>query len=121
MDFFNNVGKKLGKTAKTVTKKSEELVEITKINLTIGNEEDKIKKLLSEMGSELYSRYVNGESFNEILDDKCTQVKAIEDNIVVLKDRVKNLKSHNADHESDTEIKDDVNYRLDNSNKPNNE
>lgn len=101
MDFFNNVGKKLGKTAKSVTKKSEELVEITKINLAIGNEEDKIKKLLSEIGGELYGRFASGESFDESLDNKCAQVKAIADNIETLREKVKNLKSHNDETDYD--------------------
>lgn len=117
MDFFNNVGKKLGKTAKTVTKKSEDLVEITKINLTIGNEEDKIKKLLYEVGCELYSRFAKGESFDALLNDKCAQVKAVETNIESLKERVKSLKAPNNSPDSSTEIKEDENKQLDNCNK----
>lgn len=95
MDFFNNVGKKLGSAAKTATKKSEELVEITKTNLAIGSEEDKIKKLFNEMGMELYGRFASGESFDESISGKCSQIKAVEDNVLVLKEKVKNLKGHN--------------------------
>lgn len=129
MDFFNNVGKKLGNAAKTATKKSEELVEITKINLSIGNEEDKTKKLFTEMGKELYVRFTNGECFDGPINDKCAQIKAVEDNIESLKEKVKNLKGHNdnpdkiADciSECDSEKKVEANYRLDDVNKKDSE
>lgn len=129
MDFFNNVGKKLGNAAKTAGKKSEELVEITKINLSIGSEEDKTKKLFAEMGKELYVRFVNGESFDEAINGKCNQIKAVADNIEALKEKVKHIKGDNnsADNIADfnpnlNENKEvEANYRLDNANKKDNE
>ena len=125
MDFFNNVGKKLGNAAKTATKKSEELVEITKLNLNIGSEEDKTKKLFSEMGKELYARYSSGESFDESINSKCAEIKTVEDNIMALREKIKNLKGHNnsPDSEEDfntepvAEKKAEANYRLDNTDK----
>lgn len=128
MDFFKDLGKNIGKTAKTVTKKSEELVEITKLNLSIGNEEDKVKKLLLELGSELYEKFSKGETFDEGLNSKCTQIKAIEDTIEAIKEKVKVLKGHNASPEAaedcncscstnSPEVKSEANYRLDNSDK----
>jgi hypothetical protein len=133
MDFINNVGKKLGNAAKTATKKSEGLVEITKTNLSIGSEEDKIKKLFTEMGKELYARFANGESFDEPTNGKCAEIKAVEDNIETLKEKVRNLKGHNSSPESitecnsdcntdcNTEKKDEANYRLDNISKKDSE
>lgn len=110
MDFFNGLGKKIGKTAKTVSKKSEELVEVTKLNLTIGNEEDKIKKLLIEMGSEIYGRYAEGEKYDQYLDDKCAQIKQIESNINELKNKVKKIKGHKICSGCNSDIFDDVKY-----------
>lgn len=128
MDFFNNVGKKLGSAAKTATRKSEELVEITKMNLSIGSEEDKIKKLFTEMGKDLYGRFASGESFDESINGKCTQIKTVEDNIETLKEKVKNLKGHNNSPDSVTdcssayaEKKEEANYRIDNENKKDSE
>lgn len=129
MDFFNNVGKKLGSAAKTATKKSEELVEITKMNLSIGSEEDKTKKLYAEMGKELYARFASGEDFDESITAKCSQIKAVEDNILALKEKVKNLKGHNNSPDSEPdcssnftpEKKEEANYRLDNENKKDSE
>lgn len=92
MSFFNKVGKNLGKTAKSVTKKSEEMIEITKLNLAVGNEEDKIKKLLLEIGNEAYGLYSQGESIIEAIDQKCAQVKELEANIASLKEKIKSIK-----------------------------
>jgi hypothetical protein len=121
MDFFNNVGKKLGNAAKTATKKSEELVEITKLNLAIGSEEDKTKKLFTEMGKELYVRFANGESFDEFINGKCSQIKAVDDNIETLKEKIKSLKGLNSipenvtdsDSNNEAEKKVEANYRID--------
>jgi uncharacterized membrane-anchored protein len=60
MDLLNDIGKRITRTAKSVTRKSEDMVEITKLNLDIGSEEEKIKRIFYEMGSELYRSYNNG-------------------------------------------------------------
>ena len=96
MDMFNDLGRKVAAAAKTVTRKSEDMVELTKLNLTIGNEEDKIKRMLYEIGSELYRSYTNGKSYEELFDVKCSEVKQLEDNIKVLKERILQLKGNKA-------------------------
>ncbi len=110
MDFFNNLGSKIGKTAKTVTKKSEELVEITKLNLTIGNEEDKMKKLLLEIGSEFYSRFIEGETYDDYLNGRFAQVKDIENHILELREKTKKLKGQKTCDSCQEDIKEDVKY-----------
>lgn len=92
MDFLTDLGKKITETAKTVGKKSEDLVEITKLNLAIGSEEDKIKRLFSEIGSDLYKHYIDGESFGEYFDSKCGELKDMELNIAKIKDKIFQLK-----------------------------
>lgn len=94
MELLNDIGRKITSAAKSVTKKSEDIVEIAKLNLSIGNEEDKIKKLLYEIGSELYRSYINGQSFGELYDGKCSEVKQHEENIKALRDRVLLLKGN---------------------------
>jgi hypothetical protein len=122
MDFFKDLGKNLGKTAKTVTKKSEELVEITKLKLNIGNEEDKIKKLLVELGSDLYGRFAKGEVVDECFNAKCVQIKSIEDSIEALREKIRSLKGNNnteistdCNINTSEEVNSEANYRLDNS------
>jgi vacuolar-type H+-ATPase subunit I/STV1 len=110
MDFLNDIGKKITETAKTVTKKSENLVETTKINLSIGNEEDKIKRIFTEIGSELYKSFLDGESHGEYFDEKCTGIKEIEDNINSLREKLLTIKGHKSCGECNVVIDTDVKY-----------
>lgn len=110
MDFFNDLGKKIGKTAKTVGKKSEELVEVTKLNLAIGNEEDKIKKMLIEIGSEVYGKFAEGEHFDQYIDEKCTQIKQVESNIQEIRNKVMKIKGHKTCPNCNTDIEDGVKF-----------
>ncbi|HYE80675.1 MAG TPA: zinc ribbon domain-containing protein [Clostridia bacterium] len=110
MDLLNGIGKKITATAKTVTRKSEDIVEITKLNLSIGSEEDKVKRLLYEIGSELYRSYVNGKSYGEFYDSKCSEVKQIEENISALKERILLLKGNKACKSCNSVVDLEVNY-----------
>ncbi len=110
MDFLSDIGKKITETAKTVTKKSESLVEITKLNLAIGNEEDKIKKAFLEIGSELYKNFQNGESYGDYFDTKCTEIKEMEENIAKLRERVLSLKGTKTCTGCNEVIDEDVKY-----------
>jgi rRNA maturation endonuclease Nob1 len=92
MDLLNDIGRKITATAKTVTKKSEDIVEITRLNLAVSGEEDKVKRMLYEIGSELYRSYINGKTFGDFYDTRCAEVQKIEDNIKVLKERILLLK-----------------------------
>lgn len=110
MDFFNDLGKKIGKTAKTVGKKSEELVEVTKLNISIGNEEDKIKKMLIEIGSEIYGKYAEGEHFEQFIDEKCAQIKQVETNISELRSKIMKIKGQKTCPGCGKDIEDEVKF-----------
>lgn len=73
MSFFDNFGKKIEDATKTAAKKSNELVEITKINVEIKSEEDKIKKVYTEIGEKVYENYNADDEvfdgFKELYDE----------------------------------------------------
>ncbi len=110
MDLLNDIGKKITKTAKTVTKKSEDMVELTKLNLAIGNEEDKIKRIFYEIGSELYRSYTNGTTGRELYENKCREVRQIEENIGKLKERLLLLKGSKTCKACNSVVSLEVNY-----------
>ena len=110
MDLLNDIGKKITETAKTVTRKSEDIVEITKLNLTIGSEEEKIKRILYEIGSELYRSYTNGKTDGDLYDNKCSEVKQIEENIKALRERILLLKGNKACKACNSVVDLEVNY-----------
>jgi rRNA maturation endonuclease Nob1 len=110
MDLLNSIGKKVATAAKAITRKSEDMVELTKLNLTIGNEEDKVKRLLYEIGSELYRGYINGSSNEGLYDKQCNEVKQLEDNLKILKERLLELKGNKTCIECKTVVALDVKY-----------
>jgi predicted RNA-binding Zn-ribbon protein involved in translation (DUF1610 family) len=84
MAFFENVGKKMG-----------EVVEVTKLNSAINNEEDKIKKLYTEIGRKVYERFTAGGTACEDVLEECSAVKASYEEIENLRNKIlqaKNLK-----------------------------
>ncbi len=71
--------------AQAAAKKSGELVEITKLNVNIGSEEDKIQKLYTQIGKSIYEKYsVSGAVDQDVLEN-CEAVKVHEQNIKALK------------------------------------
>ncbi len=110
MDLLNDIGKRITETAKTVTRKSEDIVEITKLNLAIGSEEDKIKRMFFEIGSELYRSFTNGKTIGDFYDSKCNEVKQIEENIKAIKERILQLKGNKACKTCNSVVDLEVNY-----------
>lgn len=110
MDKLSDIGRKVATAAKSVTKKSEDVVEITKLNLTIGNEEDKIKRLLYEIGSELYRGYTSGKAYEGFYGKQCEEVKQIEENISLLRERILVLKGNRTCSRCKSVVSLDVNY-----------
>lgn len=92
MDLLAEIGKKMTETARTITKRSEDIVEMTKLNLAVGNEEDRIKSAFYVIGSELYKDYINGKVQEEYYNSKCIEIKQMEDNIKTIKEKILLLK-----------------------------
>lgn len=60
MSFLDNLGRTVGSAASAAVKKSGELVEITKINMSINKERDSISKIYAKIGKKFYE--VNADS-----------------------------------------------------------
>ncbi len=96
MAFLENIGKKVGEAAQAAAKKSGELVEITKLNVNIGSEEDKIQKLYTQIGKSVYEKYSVAGAVDQDVLESCEAIKVHEQNIKSLKEKileVKNIKS----------------------------
>ena len=96
MAFLENLGKKVGEAAQAAAKKSGELVEITKLNVNIGSEEDKIQKLYTQVGKSIFEKYTATGAADPDVQENCEAIKVHEQNIKTLKEKimeVKNVKS----------------------------
>lgn len=93
MAFLENLGKKVGEAAQAAAKKSGELVEITKLNVNIGSEEDKIQKLYTQIGKIVFEKYnATGEADGD-LRGSCEAIKVHESNIKALKEKIMEVKN----------------------------
>lgn len=62
----------LKKFGKNVAQKSSDMVETTKLNMSITQEREKINKLYNEIGAAVYEQYKLGNDLG--LGDKCMQI-----------------------------------------------
>jgi len=110
MSVFNELTQKVSNTAKAAAKKSNDIVEITKLNMSISAEEDKIKKLYTEIGKALYEAYKKGEVLPDAFRESCEKIKTYDENIKHMKQKVLELKNLKACPNCGAELEADVLY-----------
>ncbi|NLP15318.1 MAG: zinc ribbon domain-containing protein [Clostridium sp.] len=93
MDFIKDVTKKVASTAKVAVKKSSDLVEITKLNINIGAEKDKISKIYTQIGKTVYDSFEKGEEVPANFKDLCERVLNIKENIKKMERQILQLKN----------------------------
>lgn len=104
MSLFENITKKVSNTAKAAAKKSSDLVEVTKLNMSISTEEGKIQSTYGEIGKTVYEAYTKGEDIPEAFKELCDKIKSYEDNIKDLKEKILLLKNTKACPSCGTEL-----------------
>jgi rRNA maturation endonuclease Nob1 len=93
MDKLSKIAKSVSDEAVNAAKKSGELLEITKLNHAISNEEDKINATLPKMGNISYQKFKNGESIDPDLINYCNKIEEIKSTILALKQKIMEIKS----------------------------
>ena len=110
MSIFDNLGKKIGETAQAAQKKANETIEITKLNKSIANEEDKIEGIYLELGKKLYGFYAKGQEVGENFEQECEEISVYEDNIKELKKKIMELKNIRLCPNCGTEIEEGISF-----------
>lgn len=94
MSFLENLGKTISGAAQTAAKKSGEMVEITKINMSIGSEEDKIEKVYLQIGKKVYDSSIEGTAISlEDFRDAFSEITERLNTIKELKSKILEVKS----------------------------
>lgn len=93
MDSLSKIAKSVGDGAKTAVKKSEDMVEVAKLNKSITNEEDRIKLTYNEIGKIIYSKYEKNEILEDELIDFCRKIDEFQKNIFALKEKIAEIKN----------------------------
>lgn len=111
MPFINNLSKLtkvVGDSAKIAAKKSGELVEIAKLNMSISSEEDKVKDTYAAMGKMIFDKYEGGEVSDDAMLELYNHVVELKNNIVALKQRIAEIKSARTCDQCGAEIDDNT-------------
>lgn len=87
MAFIDNL-KKFGKD---VAQKSSDMVETTKLNMSISQEKEKITRLYTEIGSLVYQEFKAGNDVG--FGEKCAQIVEMEGKIEELQNKILEIKN----------------------------
>lgn len=90
MDFFEKIGEKITSTSKDVAKKTKELADITKINAQIGNEEDNIKNMHSQIGKLYYELFSTNP--DEPFVSLCASIMESQNKINAYREQIQTIK-----------------------------
>jgi DNA-directed RNA polymerase subunit RPC12/RpoP len=96
MAFLENLGKSIGGAAQAAAKKSGELVEITKLNVNINSEEDKIQKLYTQIGKTVFEKYAAAGEASDDVREACEAIQVHEQNIKGLREKIAEVKGTKA-------------------------
>lgn len=107
LDSIDNIREKATEAAQYAAKKTKKLAEIAKANLSIYQEEDKIKKAQTELGKLYYRDYVVGEEMDtaEYLP-WCQSIDEAKQTISDLRDYIDELKAEQVAAEGEDVIVD---------------
>lgn len=98
LDNLDTIREKAAEAAQAAAKKTKQLAEIAKSNVTIYSLEDKIKKAQQELGKLYYRDYVVGEELDEAeYLPWCQQIDESKQSIADLRDYIEELKSQHVD------------------------
>ncbi len=83
-----------GRFTKVVVNKSTNIVDTTKLNLSLNEAEVKINKLYTKIGELVFDEYTNGTEFNIEISDACEKIGKFNEEIGALKDQIATLKNN---------------------------
>lgn len=92
-DKLQDVAKKSGEFAQIAAKKSGELIEITKLNIKIKENESDIRKQFLEIGKIINDRYENADEIPEEFKDFIDVIKIKKETISELKNKINEIKT----------------------------
>ncbi|MBC8062728.1 MAG: hypothetical protein H7Y18_19010 [Clostridiaceae bacterium] len=105
---FSGLAKNISSGASQVAKKSEEIVEVSKTNMSIDSNENKIIELYAKIGEVIFNRYKDGKEIPQELKELCKDINNLEEvneKLIGKINKIKKLKKcSNCGEEMKTEI-----------------
>lgn len=94
MDFLQKVGEKakeLGGLAKEATRKSGELIEVTKLKFELSKLEKEMENNLAGLGALVFQKYRGAADVDDEIDRLCQSTARLEEEIKVLSQQIEKL------------------------------
>lgn len=110
-DVAKNIGKSAGDFAKQVGDKTNDALEISKLNTKISAENAEIEKEKKKLSDALFERFARGEEVPEEVKEFCNNIKSHLLNIDGFKEEIEKVKAAAA--ERATNLKEEVNDKVD--------
>ena len=92
MDFFNDLGKKFSNVARSVTEKTKESVEVTRISGDLKNAKNELEQLFAEYGHVCYGLH-RGEGSQEVAEALLKRIEDMQSRINALSAQRDELRS----------------------------
>jgi hypothetical protein len=93
MEFLNEFKEKFAKTAKIAVKKSNELVEITKLSFNSSEIQGEINDIYKQIGRIIYESYCEGALFGDDITTKCEKITGKSKDLAEIKEKLSVLKN----------------------------
>ena len=113
MDFFDKLGKKASEAYKITADKTGKIAKETKLKLKINEAKSKIDDIYEEIGKEVYEKHLgksNSENFEQEIEDKCTEIDVLADEIENMQQQCLELKDKKKCTSCYTEIDKNVKF-----------
>ena len=94
LPFWDKSKTNVSKAAQVATKKSGDLIEVTKLHRNIGKEESDIKNLFNSLGQTFFKSYTENSELTEETDFLCKQISARLAIIDELKQKIIDIRSN---------------------------
>ena len=110
-DVAKNIGKSAGDFAKQVGDKTNDALEISKLNTKISAENAEIEKEKKKLSDALFERFARGEEVPEEVKEFCDNIKSHLLNIDGFKEEIEKVKAAAAERAAN--LKEEVNDKVD--------
>ncbi|ERI95206.1 hypothetical protein HMPREF1982_00431 [Clostridiales bacterium oral taxon 876 str. F0540] len=109
-DNLSKIGKYIEEGVSNVAYKSENLIEISKLNMAISSEEKMIDDIYIKIGQKVYKDYKENKVIDKSLKDKCEEIVEIEKDVNSLKKKLLKIKDKKACKKCGTEMDRDAEF-----------
>ncbi|KAB3535303.1 hypothetical protein F8154_06850 [Alkaliphilus pronyensis] len=111
MGLMNKLSSSMSNTAKSFSKVSNNMIEISKLNLSIKRREEEIREKFEEIGQYVYGRLKRMNMINRIeLVELISEIHGLEEDISSLEKLILNLKGVNLCEACEIELDDEAKY-----------